>query len=65
MIIGTDGIWEFLSNEKVRDIVLTYYNENNISGGIDKLINVARKMWSIKNPNFIDDLSSIVVFFYN
>ena len=44
MIIGTDGIWEFLSNEKVRDIVLTYYNENNISGGIDKLINIARKM---------------------
>ena len=65
LIIGTDGIWEFLSNEKVRDIVLTYYNENNISGGIDKLINVARKMWSIKNPNFIDDLSSILVFFYN
>ena len=65
LIIGTDGIWEFLSNEKVRDIVLTYYYENNISGGIDKLTNVARKMWSIKNPNFIDDLSSIVVFFYN
>jgi len=65
MIIGTAGIWEFLTNEKVRDIILTYYNENNINGGIDKLINTAKKMWSIKNPHFIDDLSVIVVFFYN
>ena len=63
MVIGTDGIWEFLSNEKVRDIVIPYYEENTIHGGINKLIDVASKMWNIKNPKYIDDLSVILIFF--
>ena len=59
----TNGIWEFLTNEKVKDIILPYYEENNISGGINKLINVSNKIWSVKNPMYIDDLSSILLFF--
>ena len=63
IVIGTNGIWEFLSNEKVKDIILPYYEENNISGGINKLINVSNKIWSVKNPMYIDDLSAILLFF--
>ena len=63
MVIGTNGIWEFLTNEKVKDIILPYYDENNISGGINKLINVSKKIWSVKNPMYIDDLSTILLFF--
>ena len=65
MIIATDGIWEFLNNEKVRDIILPYYEENNIIGGINKLINVGSKTWSVKNPYYIDDLTAILLFFNN
>ena len=63
MVMCTNGIWEFLTNEKVKDIILPYYEENNISGGINKLINVSNKIWSVKNPMYIDDLSSILLFF--
>ena len=63
IVIATDGIWEFLTNEKVRDIILPYYEENNISGGINKLIKVGNKIWSVKNPHYIDDLSAIIMFF--
>ena len=63
MVIGTNGIWEFLTNEKVKDIILPYYDENNITGGINKLINVSNKIWSVKNPMYIDDLSTILLFF--
>jgi len=27
MIIASDGVWEFLSNEEVAQIVLPYYND--------------------------------------
>ena len=64
MVVATDGIWEFLSNEKVEDIITPYYEENNINGGIIKLIEIASKMWKIKNPNYIDDLS-VILFFFN
>ena len=63
LMIATDGIWEFLSNEKVKDILIPFYEENNINGAMNKIIDVARKLWKIKNPEYIDDLSSILIFF--
>ena len=63
IVLATNGIWQFLSNEKVKNILLPYYEESNISGGIEKLVNIAVKMWETKNPKFIDDISVILLFF--
>ena len=63
IILATDGIWQFLSNEQVANIILPYYEEDNINGGIQKLVSSARKMWETKNPRFIDDITIILFFF--
>ena len=63
IVIATDGIWQFLSNEKVKNIVLPYYEENNISGASQKLVSSALRMWETKNPEFIDDITVIILFF--
>ena len=63
IILATDGIWQFLSNEQVKNIILPYYDEDNINGGIQKLVGSARKMWETKNPRFIDDITIILIFF--
>ena len=63
IILATDGIWQFLTNEQVKNIILPYYEEDNISGGIQKLVGNAKKMWETKNPRFIDDISVILLFF--
>ena len=63
IISATDGVWQFLSNEQVKNIILPYYEEDNITGGIQKLISSARKMWEMKNPRFIDDITIILIFF--
>ena len=63
IIIATDGIWQFLSNEKVKDIVLPYYEEDNITGASQKLVSSALRMWETKNPEFIDDITVIILFF--
>ncbi len=63
IVLATDGIWQFLSNEKVKNIVLPYYEENNISGASQKLVNSALRMWETKNPDFIDDITVIILFF--
>ena len=63
IILATDGIWQFLSNEQVKNLILPYYEEDNINGGIQKLVVSARKMWETKNPRFIDDITIILIFF--
>ena len=63
IVLATDGIWQFLSNEKVKNILLPYYEENNIRGASQKLVSSALRMWEIKNPDFIDDITVILLFF--
>ena len=61
IILGSDGIWEFISNEEVIDIVKDYYLENNIEGAIEHLYNEASKRW-IMEEEVIDDITVIIIF---
>ena len=61
IILGSDGIWEFISNDEVVEIVKDYYLQNNIEGAIDHLYNEASKRW-IMDQEVIDDITIIVIF---
>ena len=63
VVIGTNGVWEFLTNEKIMDIVLPYYDNNDCNGAIKKIKETAWKLWEIKNPKGIPDITVIVLFF--
>ena len=63
LIFGTDAVWKFLSNEKIRDIVLSYYEHNDIEGATQKIKEMAYNIWKIKNPKGIADITVFVLFF--
>ena len=61
IILGSDGIWEFISNDEVVDIVKDYYLQNNIEGAIEYLYNESSKRW-IMEEEVIDDITIIIIF---
>ena len=61
IVLGSDGIWEFIGNDEVVDIVKDYYLENNIEGAIEHLYNEASKRW-IMEEQVIDDITIIIMF---
>ena len=63
IIIATEGLWTFLKNEKIMDIVLPYYNNKDIKGAIKKLTEISTNLWEIKNPYEISDITIIALFF--
>ena len=63
VVMGTNGIWEFLTNDKIMDIVLGYYEYEDANGASQKIVEIAGKLWKIKNPNNIPDLTVVVLFF--
>ena len=63
LIFGTDGVWKFLSNEKIKDIILPYYEQNDIEGGTQKIKEIAYNLWYMKNPKGIADITVFVLFF--
>ena len=61
IILGSDGIWEFISNDEVVEIVKDYYLQNNIEGAIEYLYNESSKRW-IMEEEVIDDITIIIIF---
>ena len=46
IVIASDGVWEYLSNKDVVDIVKPFYLNNDIKGATTKLIDSAVELWS-------------------
>jgi serine/threonine protein phosphatase PrpC len=63
VIIGTNGIWEFLTNDKIMETAWGFYDYDDAEGAANKIIELAGKLWKIKNPNNIPDLTVVVLFF--
>ncbi len=61
IILASDGLWEFVSNEDVRDIVNKYYKDFNLKDAIKDLINFAIKKFE-NVGKYIDDITIILIF---
>ena len=62
IVICSDGVWEFLSNEDVMNVGKKYYLEGNPRGFCKKLIENSIKFWE-KEDIVIDDITVVTIFF--
>ena len=62
LITASDGVWEYLDNEMVKDIVLPFYISGNYKGAACALVNEAMKMWS-EHGEKRDDITCVIYFF--
>ena len=62
IVVASDGAWEFLENNTVRDIVMPYYEKNDPNGACKELIKKSTEWWN-KEDIVVDDITVIVVFF--
>ena len=62
MIIASDGIWEFISNEQAMKFCNKFYLRNDPVGLCQELSKKSISLWE-KNDCAIDDITVVVVFF--
>ena len=62
IVVASDGVWEFLDNEAVTDIVMPFYKKNDPDGACKALIKESTEWWN-KEDIVVDDITVIVVFF--
>lgn len=61
LIVASDDVWEFMSNERVKSIVLNYTSNQNAKTCARDIVEQARQMW--KRSSFaVDDVTCVVVF---
>jgi serine/threonine protein phosphatase PrpC len=46
IILGTDGLWEFLDNQLCVDLVGEYWKLGNIEGSCERLVKEAVDVWN-------------------
>lgn len=61
IVIASDGVWEFLDNKAVKEIVMPYYNKRDPEGACAELIKISTNWWE-KEDIVIDDITAIVLF---
>ncbi len=62
IVVASDGVWEFLDNNAVKDIVMPYYEKNDPNGACKELIKKSTEWWN-QEDIVVDDITVVVVFF--
>lgn len=63
VIIASDGLWEFLSNDTITDIVIPFIVNKDCNGATKKLVDEAFKAWTKDGGVVCDDITIIVLMF--
>jgi serine/threonine protein phosphatase PrpC len=45
IVIASDGVWEFLNNNAIMDIVNPYYKVNDPKGACGRIVQMATQWW--------------------
>ena len=61
IVVASDGVWEFLSNDEVINIVKPHYLVNSAEKAAEALIREALKKWK-QEENVVDDITCIIIF---
>jgi serine/threonine protein phosphatase PrpC len=61
IIIGTDGLWEYITSQECVEIVKEFYLKSDIQGAINYLFKESAKRW-ITEQDVIDDITIILIF---
>ena len=62
MIIASDGIWEFMSNQNVANIALAHYQAGAAEAAANAIVRRATQLWREKET-VVDDITCVVIFF--
>ena len=61
IVLASDGVWEFLDNQQVGNIVYPFLATKNAEGAAEALVRASYKRWRAEENN-IDDITCIIIF---
>ena len=62
IVVASDGVWEFLDNETVKNMVMPFYEKNDPAGACKELIKKSTEFWN-QEDIVVDDITVVIAFF--
>ena len=64
LVIGSDGVWQYLSNSDIESIIKPFLNKNETENCCKEIIRKASLKW-IENDLMVDEITVSVIFLQN
>ncbi|PFH38758.1 protein phosphatase 2c containing protein [Besnoitia besnoiti] len=61
IVIASDGLWEFITNQEVVEVVSRFLDSRDPVGACDTLIEEANRRWKLED-DVVDDTTVVVIF---
>jgi serine/threonine protein phosphatase PrpC len=61
IILASDGVWEFLSNDEVANTVIPFFEKEAPEAAANALVKAAFKKWK-EEEEVVDDITAVVIF---
>lgn len=62
IVLASDGVWEFLQNQDVAEIVLPYFEKRNAEGAAEALVRESYLRWRKEEEDIVDDITCVIIF---
>jgi serine/threonine protein phosphatase PrpC len=63
VLIASDGVWEFITNQEVLQLLVPFYRDNKLEEACDALMKLAYERWTVEDKSIVDDITLILIFF--
>ena len=61
-MIGSDGVFEFLSNDEVANIVAPFFEQRNAEKAAEAIVRESYLTWKREEEGVVDDITCVIVF---
>ena len=62
VLLASDGVWEFISNQEVLQLIVPYYKEGKLEEACNALGRLAYERWTSEDNSVVDDITFVLIF---
>lgn len=62
IVIASDGVWEFISNEEIAAIVRPFFEAKNAEKAAEAVVRESYLRWKREEEGIVDDITCVIVF---
>jgi serine/threonine protein phosphatase PrpC len=62
IVLASDGVWEFIQNEEIAQIVRPFFENKNAEKAAEAVVRESYLRWKREEEGIVDDITCIIVF---
>lgn len=62
IVLASDGVWEFITNEEIANIVKPYFDTKNAEKAAEAVVRESYLRWKKEEEGIVDDITCIIIF---